>query len=297
MKFLTILSTLSILVAMLNTHVQAETINHVQVNSAQDQYFVNILKLAIKHSGKAHQYQLEELPQTLNQQQSKIRLNDGRLSVMWAGTTEDYEDSLTPIRIPLLKGLQGHRLFIIRKDEQSRFDQINSLVELQRFKAGQGRFWGDTTILRNAGLPVIAPLKKESLFHMVDGERFDYLPLAVHEPWSEVNKRQDLNLAVEKRMLLIYPMAMYFFTSQENTKLARMLSEGLNNAIEQGEFDELFYNTAHIKAALAQANLSEREVIRINNPSLPAKTPLNRKELWLDINAESNKQILASQTY
>ncbi|AWB65994.1 diguanylate cyclase [Saccharobesus litoralis] len=287
-KFLHVLVLVAVGLSIQLEAKETQVISHLPIQSAQDQYFSELIKLAIKHADNGHKYKTEEINQKLNQQQQAIRLNDGRLSIMWAGTTPDYEERLNPIRIPLLKGLQGHRIFIIRANDQARFSSINTFADLQQFKAGQGRFWGDTSILKNADLPVVTPLKKESLFYMVDGERFDYFPLAVHEPWSEVQSRQDLQLAVEKQILLIYPMAMYFFTGKDDVALANMLRQGLNRAVANGEFDKVFYNTPHIKAALKLANLSERKVFRIKNPNLPAATPLDRKELWLDIESDND---------
>ncbi|MER2490544.1 amino acid ABC transporter substrate-binding protein [Catenovulum sediminis] len=261
----------------------AQQIHHTKVGDSKSRYFVELIQLAIEKADIESTYKIVESDQIFNQHQQVERIQTGELSIMWAGTQPEYEETLYPIRIPLMKGLQGHRLFIIKPEQQPEFSKVKTLQDLQAFTAGQGRFWGDTVILKNSGLPVVAPVKKESLFYMLEGGRFDYFPLAVHEPWDEVIKRKALGLTVEENILLIYPMAMYFFVSRDNKALQQLIEQGLENAIADGSFDKLFYQAPHIKNALARAQLSQRTVIRISNPNLTPQTPLERKELWLNV--------------
>lgn len=47
---------------------------------------------------------------------------------------------------------------------------------------------------------------------MLDGGRFAAYPRGVHEPWSEIAGRPELELAVEKKLMLAYKMPMYFLS-------------------------------------------------------------------------------------
>ncbi|GGA72624.1 hypothetical protein GCM10011369_13000 [Neiella marina] len=277
------LLTLILLTVLTAISAHAAPLVHNKLQSNKDQYFIELIELALSKVGKTHAFELQQTAEALNQDQVVEGIKSGSVSILWAGTQPAYEQSMRPIRVPLLKGLQGHRLFIINKNNQSNFNHINSLADLQTLNAGQGRSWGDTQILRDAGLNVVTAVKKESLFYMVDGGRFDYFPLAVHEPWDEIRARPDLDLSVDKELLLVYPMPMYFFVSQDNEELAQAIEQGLNIAIADGSFDQVFYQAPHIKSALQQAQLANRRVIEINNPNLSPATPLDRKELWLDL--------------
>ena len=144
------------------------------------------------------------------------------------------------VRIPLLKGLLGHRIFIIRNGDQKRFSRIDNLTHLSQLQAGMGRFWGSTKVLKEAGLPVVTSVKFKNLFHMLDGSRFDYFPRAVHEPWTEVAEHSELALDVERNLLLIYPYAMYFYMKQGNSRLHQLLMQGLELAIADCSFDKFF---------------------------------------------------------
>lgn len=247
----------------------------------KEQLALSVLKLALSKSMPDATFQA--LPQFSEEARSVEYIKEGKMSVMWAGTQPSYEQELTPIRIPLEKGMLGYRIFIIRKGDQPKFDQVKTLDDLKKLKAGQGRFWGDTAVLKSANLPVVTPVKYASMFPMLEGERFDYFPRAIHEPWSEVEKYKDLNLEVEKHILLVYPFAMYFFVAKDNKPLADAITRGMEAAIKDGSYDKLFYSNPLVSDALSRGHLKDRLVFRIPNPYMSPETPVNRPELWLDI--------------
>ena len=61
------------------------------------------------------------------------------------------------------------------------------------------------------------------------------------------------------------------------------MSSGLEQSLKDGSFERLFirYYGDIIKQALSENRL----VYQLKNPFLPKKTPLHRKELWLDLAA------------
>ncbi|HEX5393925.1 MAG TPA: hypothetical protein VFW68_11605 [Rhodocyclaceae bacterium] len=260
--------------------VRAEVIVHNRADDPKEQLVVDLLKLALSETGGEHEFRA--LPEFVDQARAVEMLDKGTLTVLWAGTTREYEEKLLPIRIPVDKGMLGYRIFIIRKGDQALFDQVRNLDDLKRLRAGQGRFWGDTAVLKAAGLNVVTPVKYSSLFPMLAGNRFDYFPRAIHEPWSEVTAHKDLDLVVEKRILLVYPFAMYLFVAKDNQALARQIEKGFERAIADGSFDKLFYNLPVVRAAILDSDLKNRLVLRIPNPNMTQETPTQRKELWLD---------------
>ncbi|WP_413702002.1 diguanylate cyclase [Psychromonas sp. KJ10-10] len=221
----------------------------------------------------------EELPEARTIEE--LLLN--KIDLLWSGASPSLDEQFEAVRIPLFKGLLGHRIFIIKKEHQSRFDNIKTLQQLKTLDAGQGTRWGDTKVLKDASSPVITTLKYPNLFYMLEGERFDYYPRAIHEPWDEVASRPELNLAVEKNILLIYPFAMYLYVNKENKALHKKLVTGFEMAIADGSFDKLFLNNRMIKDALEKTNLKTRTVIRIDNPNMHPDTPIDRPEFWLDV--------------
>ncbi|HEY8938590.1 MAG TPA: diguanylate cyclase [Cellvibrio sp.] len=256
----------------------------IRVNTASDsngRYAMQMLNLALSKIDM--QYEIVADKSVISQSRNIELVSSGQSDLLWAATNQQMEDTLLPIRIPLYKGLLGHRIFIIRKDDQAKFDQINTIEDLRRFTFGQGRTWADTEILRSNNLTVVTANKYHGLFYMLDGSRFDAFPRGVQEPWQELEDNATLPLAVEKKIMLIYRMPFYFFTTKNNKKLAADIELGLNRAVADGSFDRVFFNDPMIRSVIEKANLPERKIFRLNNPALPKETPLERKELWLDI--------------
>ncbi len=245
-------------------------------------YSIKMLQLAIDHIDT--KYKIEVVKDNFSQTKvnEEVRTN-GALDMVWASSEATIESELHPIRICLYKGLLGYRIFIINKSNQYKFDQVNSLDDLRKLTVGQGKTWADTKILQANGFNVITVTKYPNLFYMVDGGRFDGFPRGVHEPFGELAQRPELkDLTVEKNLMISYRMPFYLFTSHENKKLAADINLGLERAIADGSFDEVFYNDPNVKDVLAKANMKQRKVFYIDNPLLSKETPLDRAELWFD---------------
>jgi hypothetical protein len=265
---------------LLSNSSMAMTIATNKVEGEKEELAYNILKLALSHTAPNTTY--KQASSNLSRGALTSEIESGQIDVMWAGASE-LENQLRPVRIPILKGLLGHRIFIIRKGDQSKFDNITSLTQLKALQAGQGKNWGDTTILKSAGIPTVTTFKYANLFPMLEGGRFDYFPRAVHEPWSEVTSRPELGLTIEKKIMLIYPFAMYFYVGKNNRELHDLIYQGFEQAIQDGSFDKLFFANPMIKDVLSKAHLAERRVFRINNPNMHPDTPTDRQEFWLDV--------------
>lgn len=257
----------------------------IRLNGAADgnaSYVLEILQLALSKLDTRYELKLDNTPVT--QARNMDDVASGRAELLWASTSIEMEKQLLPIRIPLYKGLLGHRIFIINPNSQARFDQVKTFADLKQFTFGQGTTWADSDILASNGLKVVRTNKYASLFYMVDGGRFDAFPRGVQEPWAELAAFPQLPLAVEQRLMLIYRMPLYFFTRHGNTRLAADLELGLNRAIADGSFDAVFLRHPIVRSALEQANMPGRRAFMIDNPTLPPETPLTRAELWFDIN-------------
>lgn len=250
-------------------------------SNVQTDYMNGLLKLALSYSDKKYVY--STTPEVYSRPRVVESVKAGAISVMWGGTSEEMERDFIPIRIDAYRGLMNHRLFFIRQGDQARFDHVKTLEDLKKIRFGQGRSWQDASILESAGLEVIKATKKPSLYHMLDGGRFDAFPRGANEVWTELTAFPDLKLTVEKNLVLIYPLPTYFFVTHKDPELAKDIEFGLESAIKDGAFNKYFYESPEVKDALAKADLSNRRAIRISNPYLPKATPLDRKELWLDL--------------
>lgn len=262
-----------------------DLIRHISPDSATDvrnDYYLDVLRLALeKTRNDFGNYRLEAVPGDLSQSRAIALLSQGRtLDVVWTMTSAEREKQLRPVRIPLLRGLMGMRLLVIRADDQGWFDNVTGLAQLRQLRAGQGHDWPDTEILKANGLPLVTSSDYESLFRMLHEGRFDYLPRAINEPWAEVAAHPGMDLAVEDNLVLYYPAASYFFVAPEDERLARRLRLGLERALADGSFNALFRQHPVNRNAFEKAALLKRRVLRLENPLLPPETPLDQPELW-----------------
>jgi hypothetical protein len=155
---------------------------------------------------------------------------------------------------------------------------VRSLEDLSRFSAGQGHDWPDSEILRSNGLPVIGVPNYQSLFSMLALGRFDYFPRSLAEVWAEAEQQRGSGLVVDDSLVLHYPSAVYFFVNRNDVALAAHIERGLELAIADGSFEQLFQ--AFHGEYIERAQLGKRRILRLSNPLLPPQTPLQRKELW-----------------
>lgn len=268
---------------------QATLVRHLEAAAEWDTrnaYFIALLRLALdKTVDEYGAYVLEPASEPMRQGRAITELAAGNrhganIDVIWSMTTRAREQKLLPVRIPLLKGLMGYRIFIIRAEDAVWFRSLTTLDQLRELRVGQGHDWPDAEILRANGLRVETSTEYERLFQMLQAGRFDFFPRALNEPWEEVAAREELNLAVEENLLLYYPTANYFFVNKDNPALAARIEAGLEKAIADGSFDALFSSHPINAYALQHANMNRRRVLTLVNPLLPAETPLQRKELW-----------------
>jgi len=245
-------------------------------------YCMGAIQLALEHID--HNYTIE--PVTGDRSPARVieDVRSGDLDLLWGSADRQIESTLLPVRIPLYKGLLGHRIFLIHEDNQAKFNNIRTLADIKRagISFGQGATWADTLVLEHNGLDVVRVNKYPSLFYMVDGGRYDAFPRGLQEPWGEVESWSELDLAVEQQLMLVYRMPFYLFVSPENPQLAADLEEGFNRAIANGSFDEYFLNDPTVQDAIGKANIQNRIAIELDNPTLPPLTPVDRPELWLD---------------
>jgi len=199
--------------------------------------------------------------------------NGENIDIIWIAENGELDEKFIPIRIPLLKGLLGYRVFLIRQADQPKFDAVTTLDGLRKLKAGYGHDWPDRWVLEHNGIMPDVATKYELIFRKLLWERFDYFPRGVNEAWSEWETRRDSypTMAVEKTIMLHYKLPIYFIVNKNNPQLAQRVEAGLQAALEDGSFDEIFWN--YHNDIIMRANMKGRKLFRLENPFLPESTP------------------------
>lgn len=212
----------------------------------------------------------------------KLIAIDGGIDVISAGSTTDREKLLLPIRFPILKGLNGWRIALVTKENKDLFKLNASFNEFKKLKAGQLHSWSDTKIIASNGIKIEKASDYNGLFKMLENKRFDYFPRSILEIRWEYEKHKEDNIIIEPYRLIHYPTAYFFYVNKENTKLAEDISFGLEAALKDGSFERIFND--YYGDAIKKVQQEQRNVFSLSNPFLPAKVPLTRSELWLDLN-------------
>ena len=242
--------------------------NEVRVNQTRDRsaYMLGLLKLVLSYSEK--KYTFTEEAERLSKSAEREAALNGKISVFWGGTSREQESNYLTIPIDGYRGLMGMRFFIIRSQDQQRFSAIKSLDELRSFKLGQGRGWSDIKVLEASNITVERSVKKKGLYYMLEGGRFDAFPRGATEAWAEAEANKHLNLAVEKSLIVAYPLPHYFFVNKQQTQLAEDIKTGFRKILADGSFDEYFFSNKRVKTFLSKADLANRTVIALKNPFL-----------------------------
>jgi len=231
----------------------------------EDAYYLALLELALENSKEEFgEYELKKSIQPMYQGRAIVEIQNNRnVDVTWTMTSKEREQALCPIRIPLLRGLGGYRIFLIKEGHQEQFSNINDAKQLKSLIAGQGHDWPDSAILLDNNYGLVTGPGHKTLFNMLQYGRFDYMPRALHEAWNEAEMFKGLQ--VEASLALHYPSPYYFFVSNDNPKLKSRIEKGLKVAEKNGSFAKLFNTNPVTKNMLSAAQLKQRRIFKLRN--------------------------------
>lgn len=246
-----------------------------------DAFPLAVLKLALEKSGRDYVLTPSNRAMSENRSRHILENGTGEVTVAWYGTSADFEARLLPVRIPIARGLLGHRIFLIHAERQRQFKGIETVEELASLVGVQGIGWSDVQILRGAGLEIQTG-EYENLFGLINNGRADYFSRGANEAFAELDQYHSThsNLAVEKDLVLIYPFAKLFFVSKDNQELHDAIHDGLATAYQDGSYLELFNSHPSIKSVLERSNLNGRHPLFVDNPLMTEETRSIPSQYW-----------------
>ena len=207
-------------------------------------------------------------------------LQTGSIDVIALGTNAEREAAMRPIKIDILRGIVGFRIFVIRAADQERIARMDERALRRQLTFGLNSQWADLPIMRANGYSVVTSTSYENLFGMLAGGRFDAFPRGLNEAARELEERRQPypQLAVEQSKALFFPFPIYFWVNKDNSALAQRIERGLKLALADGSFRQLF--ESYHAAEIARLAKEKRLVIRLDNPILPAGTPAPDTQWW-----------------
>ena len=255
----------ALLVNISHADVLKVTIPPIEQSAQTSVYYSKLLQLALRKTEDTDgPFKIVEYPHLLTKARFEAELKrEGIIDVIWSTNNKNMEAEFLPIRVSLLKDLNSYRIFLIRTEDQGKFNQIKKLDDLRKLRAGQGSHWTDTDILLANDLPVVTSPLFEPLFNMLIGKRFDYFPRGLDEIWNEEKFFSDKGIRIEQRLMLNYPATKYFFVNKRDTALADRIERGLKIAIADGSFDNLFNSIPGYKRGLEEIANKKRLVFKL----------------------------------
>lgn len=230
-------------------------------------YYNELLELVLNKTIPSHgPYELKREPMISIENRLLREIELGRIDLTWMPYQQNPGHRLRPIPIPLLKNLSDYRVFLIRPDDQARFTAVRNLDDLRQLRGGVGTHWPDRAIMEFNHLPLVLSVSYQGLFRMLVAGRFDYFSRGIYQALPEVTRYPDIELALEKELLLYYESPVYFFVREDNHLLAQRLEVGLRMAIADGSFDALFNGFPRLVWAEEQLANKQRRVIALEKP-------------------------------
>jgi hypothetical protein len=245
------------------------------------EYRWKLLELALAHSANGNEsFRLMPYPEDITQDRGMVLLQSGAIDVIALGTNPVREASIRPIRIDILRGMIGFRVFLIRDSDQSRITRMDDTTLRDQLIFGLERDWADLPIMIANGYKVETSSGYENLFAMLDAGRFDAFPRGINEVYRDLATYQKTypHLALEQGKALYFPFPIYFWVNKDNATLAQRIERGLTLAMKDGSFRNLF--TSYYAEEISIMQKSQRHVIRLANPNLPAGVVESDTSWW-----------------
>lgn len=215
----------------------------------QYRYFYKLLELALrKTEPNEGPVQISYASSTFTTERYLSELNNDRtINVLWTTADKKREQNLLPVRISLLRELNNYRVLLIRKEDKEKFEKIRTIDDLRALKGGLGAQWTDTDIMRSNNFTIITSMQYDSLFKMLAAKRFDFFSRGLYEVWNEIEVHKDKGIIIDDHIMLFYNAPFYYFVNKKNKALADRIERGLNIALADGSFDELFFSVPGFK--------------------------------------------------
>jgi ABC-type amino acid transport substrate-binding protein len=259
----------------------AETLIRYFPSGAIYEYRWKLLDLALAHTRESGEsFRMIPYAEDTTQNRAVSLLQSGAIDVIALGTNEERESKILPVKIDILRGIVGFRVFLIRSADQARISQMDDVSLRKQLSLGLNSQWADLAVLRANGFSVTTSSGYEALFDMLAAGRFDAFPRGLNEAQRELDERRQHypQLAVEKTRALYFPYPVYFWVSKDNQALARRIERGLKLSLADGSFRKTFeqYHAAEI----ATMRQEKRRVLRLASPILPNGTPQPDTAWW-----------------
>lgn len=261
-----------------------ETVEFWNGNKSQSrqQYELKLLRAALNASKQQYgEYQLihDATELTAQEESAVFRTKGADVFVTVAGNPKLAQEDKIIVPHPLMKGLLGYRLLIVRQQDLDTFAAIQTDASFKRLRIGIPDGWADADLFRHNGYNVVEGGTFNEIFDLLAADKFDYVALGANEIEQAFERRAESYdmFTIEPTTLVYYPFALVFYVNPDKPALAKRLRDGLNAIDENGEAQRLFEKAAG--DIVEHFNLEQRKIFRLDNPMLPDEMKTYRSDL------------------
>lgn len=243
---------------------QTIRIPHIAEHPDGYHYYADVLTAAIGYMDE--EYTLEVVG-PVTQIRAQSMLMSGDLDVMWAIQAPDRDERYLPTGTGIADNLIGQRVLLIRPEDQPMFQSVETLEDFRNLglTVGFGQGWIDTEIWDANDLDVYEEQGNwQVMFQKLARNRgdFDYLSRSIKEVLPELAAHPQL--ALERRLLLVYDRDETFYVSPENPELQAALTVALPQVRDSGDLHALIRQ--YWGTQLDALNIGNRTVIHLDTP-------------------------------
>lgn len=191
-------------------------------------YYRDLLENLIHASG--YQLKIDENSE-IPQPRIAHELERGKIDIYWFLETPERNSKFLFSQEYVDKKMTGHRLLLIPKGQQPKFDNIHTIEDFKSRKliGALGSQWYDALVWKKNDLPVkLISGDWIRIYDMLSNHEIDYFPRSVLEVSNEVKKYQ--GLTIEKNLQFIYENSMKFYISK-NAPNAQIFLNILNQTM------------------------------------------------------------------
>lgn len=209
--------------------------------------------------------------------------DDASFDVFFSGFSQEREQNLQQIDVPLTMGLLGSRVLVVNKEQYDRL-LINpeTVGGVKHLAIGSGIQWPDTEILIHNQFNVVQA-SYQGLWKMLSSNRIDAFLRGIEEAFVEIEQRRDDSPApvILDKWLLVYPLDYFVYLSPSRKKLYHQLNQALQQAHRSGEIAAVIASEPSAQKALHWLRNKEYTRIHLENPLLSDRVRQLPKEYWL----------------
>lgn len=243
-----------------------------------------VLEEALRRTqAKYGSYRIVQNPVNLARERILIEAIKGeQINAAVVAIQPTWEARMLPVWVPIDMGVSNYRIGFVKRDRQALLAKVRNEEDLKKVKVGVGLGWSSRLVFEANGLDLETAADQEALTKMLLAERLDYFPRGVNEVFVEYEAMNppSPDLAIDRELLLYFPLPIYVFISPKYPRLAKRLNDGLEAMVRDGTLLRMV--KSYHAEMIQKANFCSRRLLLLKNPFLSASNPLNRKELWFD---------------